>query len=196
MAVGQALTLLGVKHRDDQARPGSSSGPDPGSPKLALRSQRPMTTSPTGRQDNPLAWAGYAAFVLAALFGGVSLYWAAGGTRGLDTLGGSIERLARSKTRQALALDAAVIVLKLAGAVLALALVHPWTKGLRLLRIVAGLASVGLIAYGLIEISVGLLVETDVVRPHPPVDWYALRWHLELWDPWFFLWGLSLALAA
>lgn len=28
------------------------------------------------------------------------------------------------------------------------------------------------------------------------VDWYALRWHLLLWDPWFLVWGLLLGAAA
>jgi len=28
-----------------------------------------------------------------------------------------------------------------------------------------------------------------------PADERALRWHVMLWDPWFFVWGLALAVA-
>jgi hypothetical protein len=39
------------------------------------------------------------------------------------------------------------------------------------------------------------LVELGVIRPAGSVDWLALRWHLELWDSWFLLWGLFLGTA-
>ena len=39
------------------------------------------------------------------------------------------------------------------------------------------------------------LVELGVIRPAGSVDWVALRWHLELWDSWFLLWGLLLGTA-
>lgn len=43
------------------------------------------------------AWTGHAAFVVALLFASVSAYSAAGGTVGLDTLGGQIEEPARTR---------------------------------------------------------------------------------------------------
>jgi hypothetical protein len=40
-----------------------------------------------------------------------------------------------------------------------------------------------------------MLVELGMIRPVGSVDWVALRWHLELWDSWFLLWGLLLGTA-
>src|SRR5215467_6867719 len=80
-----------------------------------------------------LVWAGYAACVWGLMFAGVSFYWGGGGTLGLDTLGGSFERLARARDP---ALVAAVWITglrKVGGAVLALTLVSDW--GARLPRL-------------------------------------------------------------
>ena len=69
--------------------------------------------------------AGYGTFILALGYGLVSLYWAAGGRR-LGTLGEPLEQLAHSKDATAAIVISIVIVLKLMGASLALALVRPW----------------------------------------------------------------------
>jgi hypothetical protein len=45
------------------------------------------------------------------------------------------------------------------------------------------------------EVTAEALVETGAIKPSGSVDWTALRWHLELWDPWFLVWGLLLAVA-
>lgn len=146
---------------------------------------------------NRFAWAAYAASALALLYALVSFYWAVGGTRGIGTLGQSLERLARSRTAAAAAVISIVIVCKLAGALLALAFVRPWGRRLnhRLLLAIGYLASAILFGYGLIEVSGEALVETGIVRPTPSVDWRALRWHLILWDMWFLVWGALLGLA-
>ena len=36
---------------------------------------------------------------------------------------------------------------------------------------------------------------TGVLDPGGPVDRRALRWHVLLWDLWFLLWGVALAVA-
>jgi Protein of unknown function (DUF3995) len=63
--------------------------------------------------------------VLALLSAIPSFYWAAGGTIGLDSVGGAIEELARARDPAGVALGIGAGVLKVAGAVLALALVRP-----------------------------------------------------------------------
>ena len=90
-----------------------------------------------------------------------------------------------------------VIVVKLAGAFLALALVQPWGQRLprRLLRIAGGVGSAVLILYGGVEMLGEALVETGAVTPSGRVDWRALRWHLGVWDLWFLIWGVALAVA-
>jgi hypothetical protein len=38
-------------------------------------------------------------------------------------------------------------------------------------------------------------VLSGAVHPAGPVDRAALRWHVALWDMWFLVWGLLLAIA-
>jgi len=52
---------------------------------------------PTRSRATP--WAAYAACALALLYAVPSFYWALGGTAGLHTVGGAIERLGRSDFR-------------------------------------------------------------------------------------------------
>jgi hypothetical protein len=127
-----------------------------------------------------------------------SFYWALGGTAGLDTVGGAIEELARTRDPAGVALGIAAGVLKVAGGLLALALVRPWGLAVprRLLLCVAWAASMVLTAYGGLLVAVGTLVLTGVLGPSGPVDRTALRWHVMVWDLWFLVWGLLLGVAA
>ena len=81
--------------------------------------------APTTR-SRPTAWAAYAACALALLSAVPSFYWAAGDTIGLDTVGGAIEDLAHARDPAGVALGIGAGVLKVAGGLLALALVPPW----------------------------------------------------------------------
>lgn len=80
---------------------------------------------------------------------------------------------------------------------LALDLVRPWGRVLpRIwLLIVAGAASAVLVVYGALNVLAGVLVLTDVYHPSGPVDRTALRWHAGVWDLWFLVWGVLLAVA-
>ena len=128
----------------------------------------------------------------------VSLYWALGGTGLLDTVGGDFEELARERSAGALALIWATVALKLAAALVALALVRPWGRRMshRIRLLLAGAAAGVLTIYGGTLVVAGALVLSDVVQPSSAVDQRALRWHVYLWDAWFLLWGLALTLAA
>lgn len=144
------------------------------------------------------AWAAYAACALALLYAVPNFYWALGGTAGLDAVGGAIEELARTRDPVGVALGIGAGVLKVAGALLALALVRPWGRAVprRLLLGAAWAASLVLTAYGGLLVAVGALVLTGIVSPSGPVDRSALRWHVLLWDLWFLVWGLVLGVAA
>jgi hypothetical protein len=119
-----------------------------------------MTDQPTLHPPAPptrsrtTAWAAYAACALAWLSAVPSFYWALGGTAGLDTVGGAIEELARTREPAGLALGLGAGVLKVAGGLVALALVRPWGRAIpgRLLGGAAWAASMVLTGYG------GLLV--------------------------------------
>ena len=142
--------------------------------------------------------AAYAACVVAALYAVVSFYWALGGTAGLNTLGGSLERLARNGVPTVLWLAGAAGVLKVAGAALALALVRPWGRVVprRLLLAAAWTGSVVLVLYGGLYVVGGALVLSGVIDVSGPVDRTALWWHVLVWDLWFLVWGVLLGLAA
>ena len=144
------------------------------------------------------AWAAYAACGLAWLSAVPSFYWALGGTAGLATVGGTIEQLGRAHDPAGVALGAGAGLLKVAGGLLALALARPWGRAVprRLLLGAAWAASTVLTAYGGLLVVVGALVLTGVINPSGPVDRTALRWHVMVWDLWFLVWGLLLAVAA
>jgi hypothetical protein len=162
-----------------------------------------MAEPPNAHQPAPpprlraTAWAAYAACALALLYAVPSFYWALGGTAGLDTVGGAIEQLGRSRDPAGVALGIGAGVLKVAGALLALALVRHWRAiPPRLLGGAAWAASVVLTAYGGLLVAVGALVLTGLISPSGAVDRTALRWHVLLWDLWFLVWGLLLGVAA
>jgi hypothetical protein len=142
-------------------------------------------------------WAAYAASGCGALFVAVSLYWAAGGTALLDTVGGFAVQASRSSGAAGIAIIWAAVVLKAAGAVIPLWFVRPWGAVIprRWRTAIAAAAAAVLTLYGAVEVTGEALAELGAVHPAGPVDWLALRWHLALWDPWFLLWGLLLAVA-
>jgi uncharacterized membrane protein len=87
--------------------------------------------------------------------------------------------------------------LKVMAGVLALALARLPIAGLRrrFLLLANGAASAILCTWGGANVIVGGLVLTEVITPATDVDRRALRWHVLVWDMWFLVWGLALALA-
>jgi hypothetical protein len=132
-----------------------------------------MADPPRAHQPAPptrphaTAWAAYGACALALLYAVPSFYWALGGTAGLDTVGGAIEELSRSGDPAGVAVGIGAGVLKVAGALLALALVRPWGRAVprRLLGGAAWAAGSVLTAYGGLLVAVGALVLTGLVSP-------------------------------
>ena len=136
--------------------------------------------------------AALAAAALAFASAAVSLYWTLGGTGLLDTVGGEIERLARERSAAAIAVVGATAVAKLLAGALALALLRSdWRPLFR-----AAIGGGALLAlYGGVLVVAGALVLAGAIDSSEPVDEYALRWHVFLWDMWFLVWGAALALA-
>jgi hypothetical protein len=133
-----------------------------------------------------------AAFAFASA--ATSAYWLFGGTALLDTVGGSIERLARDRSIAALAGGAVTVMAKVIGGVLAL-----WVVRSRSRRLATFAAAVGwlLALYGAVLTVVGGLALLGVFGSagERPANERALRWHVMLWDPWFLVWGVALAVA-
>jgi hypothetical protein len=153
-----------------------------------------VTVDPRSRTT----WAGYAACVLALLHAAMSFYWASGGTAGLSTVGGELEAMGRAREPALILLVWGAGVAKIFAGLLALALVMPWGKVFpRWAMLAAGWGGATLLAlYGGVLVAVEALVVGGVIVPSGPVDWTALKWHLFLWDPWFFVWGVLLGVAA
>jgi hypothetical protein len=136
-----------------------------------------------------------AAAVLAFASAAVTAYWLLGGTLGLDTVGGEIEEQARERSTPTLAALAVTLAAKLAAVALALALAHARTRSNRLVIALGLLGGVGLALYGGVLVIAGAIALAGVGGSSGRDD-YALRWHVFFWDPWFFVWGVALALAA
>ena len=139
----------------------------------------------------------YLASSLAIASAAVSVFWTLGGTLLLDTVGGSIEKLARTRSPSAVALGAAASLAKVGAALLALALVRPWGRRVphRLLEGANVSISAVLVTWGAANVLVGGLALIGTVSPADGLDEHALRWHVFVWDLWFLVWGVALAFA-
>ena len=144
------------------------------------------------------AAAAYAAAIVAFGYALMDLYWVLGGHALVSTVGGYAEQLARRGGALPVLIALAAMAAKVAGGLLALALVRPWGRVVPRGWLLAGSAgaSVLLVAYGGVYVLVGALVLSGAVHPAGSVDRTALRWHVGVWDLWFLVWGILLALAA
>lgn len=137
-------------------------------------------------------------FLLAAgaagtIHAGFSLYWAAGGSWLLDTVGAKAVELQRMHPWSAGALLVVVGVAKAAGAVLPV--VVEWRSGMRLRRAVRALSWIGgsvLVVYGGVYATVSTAVLTGVITISGPIDRRGMLGHAALWDPLFAVWGAAL----
>jgi Protein of unknown function (DUF3995) len=150
-----------------------------------------LISSPFAQRNSPAVAAAVLAFASAAVTG----FWLLGGTLGLDTVGGEIEEQARERSAAALAVVAVTLLAKLAAGGLALALADSRTRGKRVVINLGLVGGFGLALYGGVLVIAGALALAGV-GDSAGRDEYALRWHVFFWDPWFFVWGVALALAA
>src|SRR6266516_2568662 len=158
--------------------------------------ERAQAPPPTGWSTAGTV-AAYAAAIVAFAYALVSLYWAVGGHGLVSTVGGYVEQFARRGGAVPVLVALTATVAKVAGGLLALALVRPWGRVVprRWLLISSTGASVLLVAYGGLNVLAGALVLSGVIHPEGSVDRTALRWHVGVWDLWFLVWGTMLALA-
>jgi len=138
-----------------------------------------------------------AAAIVALAYALMSLYWALGGHALVGTIGGYVDQFARRGGALPVLVALAATLAKVAGGLLALALVRPWGRVVPRGWLLVGSAgaSVLLVAYGGLNVLVGALVLSGVIHPAGSVDRTALRWHVGVWDLWFLVWGILLALA-
>lgn len=159
--------------------------------------------SQSGRAAAPVASpavgiiAAYAAGIVAFAYAVVSLYWTLGGQALISTVGGFAEQAVRRGGAATVLLALAAAAAKLLGGVLALALVRPWGRAVPRvwLLVASSAASVLLVVYGGLYVLAGALVLSGVIHPSAGADRTALRWHVGVWDMWFLVWGVLLAIA-
>ena len=139
----------------------------------------------------------YAAAVVAFAYALMSLYWAVGGHALVSTIGGYVEQFARRGGALPVLIALAAALAKVAAGLLALALVRPWGRVIPRGWLLSGSAGASalLVAYGGLTVLLGALVLSGVIHPAGGVDRTALRWHVGVWDLWFLVWGILLALA-
>jgi hypothetical protein len=164
--------------------------------RTGAESRRSTAPAAAGRRTAGTV-AAYAAAVVAFAYALVSLYWAVGGHRLVSTVGGYVAQFARQGGAVPVVLALAATAAKVAGGLLALALVRPWGRVIPRRWLLAGAtaASVLLVGYGGLSVLLGALVLSGVIHPAGGVDRTALRWHVGVWDLWFLVWGILLALA-
>jgi hypothetical protein len=163
-----------------------------------------ITTRTENRQATAAAsgWAAgtvtaYAAASVAFAYALMSLYWALGGHALISTIGGYVEQFARRGGALPVLIALAATLAKVAGGLLALALVRPWGEMVPRQWLLSGSAGASalLVVYGGVNVLLGGLVLLGVIHPAGGVDPTALRWHVGVWDLWFLMWGILLALA-
>jgi hypothetical protein len=139
----------------------------------------------------------YAAAIVAFAYALMSLYWALGGHALVSTIGGYVEQFARRGGALPVLVALAAMLAKVAGGLLALALVRPWGRIVPRRWLLTGSAGASalLVVYGGLVVLLGALVLSGVIHPAGSVDRTALRWHVGVWDLWFLVWGILLALA-
>ncbi len=57
------------------------------------------------------------------------------------------------------------------------------------------LAAAALCLWGAANVLIGAAVLSGAIE-RAGIDRHALRWHVFLWDAWFLVWGIALALAS
>jgi hypothetical protein len=139
----------------------------------------------------------YGAAIVAFAYALMSLYWALGGHALVSTIGGYVGQFARRGGALPVLVALAATTTKAAGGLLALALVHPWSRVIPRRWLLTGSAGASalLVVYGALNVLLGTLVLSGVNHPAGSVDLTALRWHVGVWDMWFLVWGILLALA-
>lgn len=131
-------------------------------------------------------------FVAASVFGmihaGFSFYWAAGGTVLVWSLGTGMVESFRGREW----LLAPIAVVKLAAAVVPLALARSSWPARRVTRWACWLGALVLVVWGGLNTVVGNLVLAGVIRPESSYDRPGMIGHAYLWDPLFLAWGVAL----
>jgi hypothetical protein len=151
---------------------------------------RQRSSSGADAAGRSLPWVWVAA-VLGLVHAAFSAYWALGGQWLLDTVGHWAVDLRASSPRSAGTGLGLIALVKVAAALIPVAVTRGRFPLPRLWRVVSWIGSIGLILYGGANTLVSNLVLLGVMGDGA-FDRAAMIGHAWLWDPLFLLWGLAL----
>jgi hypothetical protein len=138
----------------------------------------------------------YAAAAWAFLFAIPSIYWAAGGSIGEETIAADIEE-ALGELGEPWFVALTGIAKVIAGLLpLALVLVPLDNTPRHALALVVALIGVGMILYAVANLIEHGLMLPDVIDTPGSLGRSALHWHFFFWDPWWLLGGILFVVAA
>ncbi|MEO5609732.1 MAG: DUF3995 domain-containing protein [Ornithinibacter sp.] len=147
-----------------------------------------MTVTREEQSARPMPASLGVAAALGTLHAAVSLYWAAGGTALLWSLGtGLIQRFTGREW-----LLVPIGLTKLAAALTPLVLARSGWPAARVTRAVCWLGAAALVVWGGLNTVVGQMVLAGVIHPDGGYDRPGMLGHAWLWDPLFLLWGGAL----
>ena len=138
----------------------------------------------------------YAAAVWSFVFAALSFYWALGGNFLLRTQSPQIVEL--TANTWFLAVVWLTGLLKVTAGFTALSLVQRWGKRVPVWLRQTANWGIGLVLtfYGGANLAARGLMALGMLETPPSMCSAAARWHLVLWDPWFFLGGVLFLAAA
>ena len=123
-----------------------------------------------------------------------SLYWASGGTLGIESLGSWAPAWRAESPLVVGALLVGIFVVKVLGGVVPLLATRGRLPRPRVWRALSWGGATVLVLYGAANVIVGGLALVGVVQgPEDAASRTALAGHVLLWDPLFLAWGLLLA---
>lgn len=155
-------------------------------------------TAPTATGAGRPNWAAYLAASWALLFAVPSIYWALGGTAGLDLVSTGAKRLAVERQGWFVLLLWVTAAGKVLAGVLALSLVRSWGRLFpHWLRLVAtGGLGAAFLLYGVTSLVRSVPALTGSVPLDATLDRTILRWYVFAWQPFWVLGGLTFLAAA
>lgn len=130
------------------------------------------------------------AAVLGSVHAGFSLYWSAGGTVLVSSLGTALVECFQGHEW----LLAPVGVVKLVAALAPLELARRRWPARAATRSVCWLGAFVLVAWGGVNTAIGNLVLAGVIKPNGGFDRTGMIGHAYLWDPLFLAWGTAVVL--
>jgi hypothetical protein len=149
-----------------------------------------VTLASVGSKTHAVPGGFVAAGALGAIHAGFSIYWAAGGTLLMWSVGSDLVASFRGRVW----LLAPIGAMKLLGALVPFALARWAWPAPRVTRPACWFAASALMTWGGMNTVVANLVLAGAIQPSSGFDRPGMIGHAYLWDPLFLAWGVAVAI--